>query len=96
MADFRLQIVTSQTTVFDEPVTALTLPGEDGSFGMLAHHAPIVAVLKAGTMTIRRGFHEEMARISGGFVEMSNNSATLLVEEIEGLESLTRNPQPAP
>lgn len=88
MADLRLQIVTSQRTVFDENVTALTLPGEAGYFGILAHHAPIVAVLQKGNVTIRRGSREDRLGISGGFLEMSNNVATLLAQELTGLEGV--------
>lgn len=87
MADFQLQIVTRQEAVFDEPVTALTLPGEDGSFGILAHHAPIVSVLRAGSAVIRQGIREQTIRIGGGFLEMSNNRATLLCHDLQGLES---------
>ena len=85
MADFRLQIVTKQRTVFDEEVTALTMPGEDGFFGVLAHHAPIISVLKKGPMTIRQGLHERKATIGEGFFEMENNVATLLTEFVEGI-----------
>lgn len=88
MANFRLQIVTAQKTVFDEEVAALTLPGEMGYFGILAWHAPIVAVLKQGQMTIRQGTREEIVGISGGFVEMSNNVATVLADQIDGLDRL--------
>jgi F-type H+-transporting ATPase subunit epsilon len=90
MADFRLHIVTSQRVVFDEPVTSLTLPGEHGYFGLLAHHAPIVAVLGEGKMTLRRGNREDDARIKGGFFEMSDNVATLLLDELEGLGSIVQ------
>lgn len=90
MADFRLNIVTAQRTVFDEEITALTLPGEQGYFGLLAHHAPIVAVLGPGKMTVRRGNREDDATISGGFLEMSNNVATLLIDDITALGSLIR------
>lgn len=90
MADFRLNIVTAQRTVFDEDITALTLPGEQGYFGLLAHHAPIVAVLGPGKMTVRRGNREDDATISGGFLEMSNNVATLLIDDITSLGTLIR------
>ncbi|MDK2971369.1 MAG: F-type H+-transporting ATPase subunit epsilon [Candidatus Sumerlaeota bacterium] len=103
MASFRLQIVTAQKTVFDEQVEALTLPGEyptseeaaetsaktsPSYFGILANHAPIVAVLQAGQVTIRRGGRDETVKITGGFIEMSNNEATLLVDAMEGLETV--------
>jgi len=88
MADFRLQIVTAQKAVFDGMVTALTLPGEEGYFGILANHAPIVGALAEGPMTIRRGQKEDYVQITGGFVEMSDNVCTLLVDDLTGLESV--------
>ncbi len=89
MADFRLQIVTAQETVFDGNVTALTLPGAEGYFGVLANHAPIVGVLRDGQVTIRRGASNmSYLVISGGFLEMAGNVATLLVDEMSGLETL--------
>lgn len=88
MADFRVQIVTAQQTVFDELVTALTLPGADGSFGVLAHHADIVAVLGPGNLTIRRGLTEIKTPIKDGFLEMSNNIATVLADGLDNLDDL--------
>jgi len=90
MSDFRLHIVTAQRVVFDEPVTSLVLPGEEGYFGILANHAPIVAVLGKGTMTLRRGQKEDEAQINGGFLEMSDNVATLLLDQLDGLGSIVR------
>ncbi|MCB2154680.1 F0F1 ATP synthase subunit epsilon [bacterium] len=87
MADFHLQIVTRQQAVFDEPVTALTLPGEDGYFGILAHHAPIVSVLKEGDAVLRQGTREQTIHIEGGFLEMSHNRATLLCHGLQGLQA---------
>jgi len=85
MADFRLQIVTQQSTVFDKRITSLTMPGEEGSFGVLAHHAPIIAVLKAGKAELRIGTQVQQFTIGDGFFEMENNSATLLVDWMKGL-----------
>ncbi len=85
MADFRLQIVTQQKTIFDKNVTSLTMPGEEGSFGVLAHHAPIIAVLKEGPVDMRINSNVRRFSISGGFFEMENNKATLLADSLEGL-----------
>lgn len=91
MADFTLHIVTAQSTVFDDKVSALTLPGEGGSFGILAHHAPIVSVLKAGPVVIRQGQKEQRVTIESGFLEMSNNVATLLAEGLKGLQAPSKD-----
>lgn len=87
MADFQLQIVTKQRTVFNQQVTSLTMPGEDGFFGVLAHHAPIISVLKAGPVDIRIKSTVTRVDISGGFFEMEDNRATLLADDLTGLES---------
>jgi F-type H+-transporting ATPase subunit epsilon len=89
MAEFRVQIVTSQQTVFDEQVTALTLPGVNGSFGVLARHADIVAVLGKGNMVLRRGNVSVQTPITEGFLEMSNNMATVLADGLADLDALT-------
>jgi F-type H+-transporting ATPase subunit epsilon len=85
MASFRLQIVTQQRTVFDRDVNSLTMPGEDGSFGVWANHRPIIAILKEGPVDVRIATQENHYRITGGFFEMEENKATLLVDGIEGL-----------
>ena len=87
MANFQLQIVTQQKTVFDQEVTALTMPGEDGYFGVLAHHAAIISVLKEGTMKLRTGQMVQELEIGSGFFEMENNKATLLVDWLKGLNT---------
>ncbi|MEQ8821777.1 MAG: F0F1 ATP synthase subunit epsilon [Sumerlaeia bacterium] len=88
MANFHLNIVSALETVFSGEATALTLPGAEGYFGLLAHHAPIVAVLGEGEATLRVGTKETTFHIKGGFLEMSNNVCTLLPEEVRGLDHL--------
>lgn len=85
MANFHLQIVTQQHTVFDREVTSLTMPGEEGAFGVWANHRPIISVLKAGPIDVRIGSNTDRYQITGGFFEMEGNKATLLVDSIDGL-----------
>ncbi len=83
---FRLQVVTQQETVFDEEVESIVLPGVDGSFGIRQSHAPIIAVLREGAVTIRKsGLPERTLQISGGFIEMRDNKATLLADSVQGV-----------
>ncbi len=86
MANYRLQIVTHQRTVFDEEVTCLTMPGEEGSFGVMANHAPIISVLTEGDVDIRIGKKTQTIWISGGFFEMESNRATLLTDRLTGID----------
>ena len=84
MADFTLQIYTQEKMVFDGEVTSLRVPGVDGYLGVLAHHAPLLCNLGEGKVTLRKGHEITEHRISGGFLEVQNNQATILADKLWG------------
>ncbi|EGV42203.1 F0F1 ATP synthase subunit epsilon [Bizionia argentinensis JUB59] len=47
-----LEIVSPEATLFSSEVDSVTVPGVHGEFEMLKNHAPIVSVLKEGTIKI--------------------------------------------
>ena len=47
-----LEIVSPEALLFSGEVTSISLPGVDGSFQILNNHAPIVSILKQGTVKI--------------------------------------------
>lgn len=47
-----LEIVTPEAVVFGAEVEAVKVPGSDGEFQMLNHHAAIVSLLVAGEVKI--------------------------------------------
>ena len=80
---FQLQIITQEKKIFDEAVTSLTLPGEDGYFGVLADHAPLVAALGKGRLTLKQGENQVREfEIDGGFMEVLDNVAMVLVDSL--------------
>ena len=81
---FNLQIVTPEREVFNGPVEMVSLPGLDGSFGVLRNHAPLIAALDAGVVSIFNpdGAEETMA-IGGGFFQVANNQAMILADSAE-------------
>jgi F-type H+-transporting ATPase subunit epsilon len=52
-ATFPLDIVTPERTVLSEEVTSLQVPAVDGSLGILAGHAPLLAELGVGDCVVR-------------------------------------------
>jgi F-type H+-transporting ATPase subunit epsilon len=92
MAAFTLHIVTPESTIFSGSVKSLQAPGTQGSFGVLARHAPMIAAMKIGML----GFVEEGAShsrtlaCSGGFVEVQGDSVTVLAEAAEFGEAIDR------
>lgn len=91
-----LEIVSPEATLFKGEVTSVTLPGVDGSFQILNHHAPIVSILKAGDVKIVASsfsFTKEAAHhftkvdantymlaINSGTIEMKDNKVIVLAD----------------
>ena len=48
-----LEIVSPEATLFSSQVDSVVVPGVDGEFEMLNNHAPIVSLLKEGTVKIK-------------------------------------------
>jgi F-type H+-transporting ATPase subunit epsilon len=75
------QVLTPEGAKFDGEVLGITVPGASGSFKMLYNHAPIVSALDIGKVEIQLADGSELIfAVSGGFVEMNDNSVTLLAE----------------
>ncbi len=81
---FPLSIVTPEREVFNAPIQSISLPGMEGSFGVMAGHAAIMAALEAGLVQVRGadGMEQRMA-IGGGFFQMVADKATLLADSVE-------------
>ena len=76
-----LEILTPERKLFSGEVYGVQLPGIDGSFEILDRHAPIVSALKKGNLKILNSkTSSSNFTIQGGFVEVLNNKATVLVE----------------
>lgn len=75
------QVLTPEGAKFEGDVLGVTVPGASGSFKMLYNHAPIVSALDIGKVEIQMADGSELAfAVNGGFVEMNDNSVTLLAE----------------
>ena len=83
----QLDILTPERKVFSGKVYGILLPGTEGSFELLENHAPIIASLGKGKMKVLKDKNNsETYEISGGFVEMLNNKASVLIEDATALD----------
>lgn len=83
MNSLHLKIVSPEKTLFDGEVVFIKLPGTEGDFSFLSHHAPFISSLSEGPIFYRseQGV-ENTINITAGFVEVSNNSATVCIESV--------------
>ena len=84
MATFTLSIVTPEHILFEEEVESIVVPGAKGYLGVLANHAPLITPIEPGKMTVRKSSSTEIVMaISGGFLEVSQNKATVLADAVD-------------
>ncbi len=80
MASFHFDLVSPETIVFSGEVEQVDVPGTEGEFGVLAGHAPLVATLKPGILTIFGPGEPERIVVGGGFAEVGPEGLTVLAE----------------
>ncbi len=81
---FRLSIVTPEQVFLEEDIKSLVVPGTEGYLGVLSNHAPLITALKPGRIEYRDATDTvQILAVSGGFLEVSNNVATLLADTVE-------------
>lgn len=81
---FILEVVTPERILFKDEVQFVVAPAVEGELGILRNHAPMVAALKIGVLRYKDadGQTKRMA-ISGGFIEVIDNTARVLAETAE-------------
>ena len=75
-----LEIVSAEAKLFNGEITSITLPGVDGSFQILNNHAPIVSLLKQGTVKIATNNFDFISEGETKFKKVSNQLYTLDIE----------------
>jgi F-type H+-transporting ATPase subunit epsilon len=91
-----LEIVSPEALLFSGEITSISLPGVDGSFQILNNHAPIVSIVKQGTVkitalsfSIKKDVVSKFTKvndqnytleINSGTIEMKDNKVIVLVD----------------
>jgi F-type H+-transporting ATPase subunit epsilon len=85
MADhplFSVSVVTPEGAAFEGDAEMLIVPGAAGEIGVLARHAPLVAMLKAGATRVHLGDGEVREFATGpGFFQVLEDRAIALVDD---------------
>src|SRR3954451_8747842 len=80
MATFQFDLVSPEKLLFSGEVTPVDVPGNEGDFGVLAGHAPIVTTLRPGILVVYRDGGDLRVVVNGGFAEVSPAGLTVLAE----------------
>lgn len=87
---FSVDIVTPDRVVLSDRAVSLVATGVEGSFGILANHAPMLAELAPGEMHYRRESNNETVRLAvgGGFLQVADNQVSVLADTAERAEEI--------
>ena len=89
MADkIQLEVVTPERRVLAEPVDLVTIPGLNGEMGILPGHTPLISQLKTGVLSYLQDGRTTQLLVSGGFVEVSDDSVAVLADLAERPEEI--------
>ncbi|MBQ7550632.1 MAG: ATP synthase F1 subunit epsilon [Bacteroidales bacterium] len=77
----RLEIIAPDKEIFAGEVSLVQLPGIDGLFEVLSHHAPMISALRKGKVKlVDTQSQTQFFDINGGVVEILNDKVLVLAE----------------
>ena len=90
MSSFDVSVVTQVKKILEQEAGYLRLRTSEGDIGILPNHAPLVAELSMGKMEIESPNKDrrDIYFLSGGFLEISDNQATVIADEIFPIEEI--------
>ena len=83
-----LEIVTPERSILHEQVDEVEIPGEEGYFGVLPRHTPLLASLQVGVLWYRKGIEKSYLSIAFGFAEVLPDRVTILARICERAEEI--------
>jgi F-type H+-transporting ATPase subunit epsilon len=90
MATFHFDLVSPEKLAFSGEVDQVDIPGTEGDFGVLAGHAPVVAAIRPGILTVITGGSKQKIIVLGGIAEVSEKGLTVLAEVATSIDELDR------
>ena len=91
MADtLQFDLVSPERMLLSTEATMVQIPGVEGDFTALPAHAPFLTTLRPGMVTVSTASGSQVFFVSGGFAEISGESASVLAEEAVERDALDR------
>jgi len=88
MSTMQVEVVTGEREIYRGEAEEVIVPGIEGEMGILPHHAALLTALKAGDLRIKLGGAEDYLFVSGGFMEVYNNTVTVLADAAEHADEI--------
>jgi F-type H+-transporting ATPase subunit epsilon len=90
MATFHFDLVSPEKLAFSGEVDQVDIPGIEGDFGVLAGHAPVIASVRPGILTVTTGGTHQKIIVLGGLAEVSDKGLTVLADVATSMQDIDR------
>lgn len=76
----KFSLVSPEAELFSGEVDQVDVPGTEGDFGVFANHAPFMAAIQTGAITVFNDGSETRYMVQGGFADVTPDGLTILAE----------------
>jgi F-type H+-transporting ATPase subunit epsilon len=81
METLQLEVLTPSGPIFNGSAKSVTLPGEEGEFGVLPAHVSLTTLLQAGVVDVQKeNGKTESIVVNWGVVQITQNKVVVLVD----------------
>ena len=89
---FNFELVSPERKIMSEPATMVVIPGEEGDFGVLPNHSPLMSSVRPGVVLVFLPGQAAPQKIfiAGGFADVAALNTTLLAEEAVNVNELNQ------
>ncbi len=86
------ELVSPEKLLLSERVDMVVVPGEEGNFGVLVQHAPLISAVRPGVIDVHNGGKvTEQIFVAGGFAEVTPARCTVLAEQAVPIAEIDRS-----
>ena len=84
--DLSVAVVSPEAILYEGHARSVKVPAYDGLLGILPRHAPMLALLGRGVLTVLGNGGERRFKVGGGFVQVRANLVRVVAEEAAAID----------
>lgn len=88
MSKIKFKIVTPERVVYENDVDQATIPTTGGQITVLPNHIPLMSLLLAGELLLKKNQEDIPIAVSSGFIQVNNNEIVILADTAERAEEI--------
>ena len=85
-----VRVVTPQKIVFEGTADMVKVPGWQGEYGVLPHHASMLTLSRPGLLSLKNGSETELFVVDRGFVEVGPADISVMVQRCVAVSEVNK------